>query len=295
MKQLDGEKKRDRGAYKCPPADTDETCLAGKGGGRGSSFNGVIASNDTLPETFSGNFSPDYSIAVSLCYGVREERRRRRSRNSRIFVQTILHSPARSGKRWSLSDIAGNKRARYPRVLFRAKFALEKKREGWKKRNEEKKIRGITVNKIESNDSWRGEEEREGERSQSVGSEEIKVLTGLYRDFTAQYPTDAVRGLTSVDGRVDVVPVGLRSERQKVHGTVDQHLAYVRYREDRRLVPHEPINPRQRAALGRAMDHGPGLVREFNRGAWLRDQHRPLTVQHHSPPCNMDRATRPLL
>lgn len=36
-------------------------------GGRGSSFNGVIASHDAPPETFSGNFSPDYSIAVSLC------------------------------------------------------------------------------------------------------------------------------------------------------------------------------------------------------------------------------------
>lgn len=84
-------------------------------GGRGSSFNGVIASHDAPPETFSGNFSPDYSIAVSLC----NERRRKRGRR-RIFVQTILHSPARSGKRWSLSDIAGNKRVRYPRVPFRA-------------------------------------------------------------------------------------------------------------------------------------------------------------------------------
>lgn len=84
-------------------------------GGRGSSFNGVIASHDAPPETFSGNFSPDYSIAVSLC----NERRRKRGKR-RIFVQTILHSPARSGKRWSLSDIAGNKRVRYPRVPFRA-------------------------------------------------------------------------------------------------------------------------------------------------------------------------------
>lgn len=58
---------------------------------------------------------------------------------------------------------------------------------------------------------------RTGRGKQSVGSEEIKVLTGLYRDFTAQHPADAVRGLTSVDSRVDVVSVGLRTEWQKIH------------------------------------------------------------------------------
>lgn len=241
-----------------------------------------MRATNTLPETFSGNFSPQITPSRFL-YTTEEEEEEDLCPND-----FALPSARRSGDRLAISLVILGAR------LFRAKFALKKRRGRGKKQRtgrKEKKEESKNRNRGESEvkvTATRGEEESE-ERG-SVGSEEIKVLTGLHRDFTAQHPTDAVRGLTSVHGRVDVVSVGLRSEGQKVHGTVDQHLAYVRYGEDRRLVPHKPINPRQRAALGRAMDHGPGLVREFDRGARLRDQHRPLTVQHHSPPCNMDRA-----
>jgi len=94
-------------------------------------------------------------------------------------------------------------------------------------------------------------------------------LTGLHRDFTAEHLADAVRCLAPIDGRVYVVPVAFRAERQEVHGAIHQHLTDVRYRQDRRAVAHQPVDPRQGTAVSRAMDHRPGVVRELHARARL--------------------------
>jgi len=107
-------------------------------------------------------------------------------------------------------------------------------------------------------------------------------LTSLHRDFTAEHLADAVGRLAPIDGRVHVVPVALGAERQEVHGAIHQHLTDVRYRQNRRAVAHQPVDPRRGAAVGRAVDHRPGVVGELHVRARLRDQHRPLAVQHHS-------------
>lgn len=94
-------------------------------------------------------------------------------------------------------------------------------------------------------------------------------LTGLHRDFTAEHLADAIRRLAPIDGRVYVVPVALRAERQKVHRAIHQHLTDVRYRQDRRAVAHQPVDPRRGTAVGRAVDHCPGVVRELHARARL--------------------------
>lgn len=129
-----------------------------------------------------------------------------------------------------------------------------------------------------------------GERGRGRGRNKGDAfsLTGLHRDFTAEHFADAIRRLAPIDGRVYVVPVALRAERQEVHGAVHQHLTDVRYRQDRRAVAHQPVDPRRGTAVSRAVDHRPGVVRELHARARLRDQHRPLAVQHHSSSCNRE-------
>jgi len=123
---------------------------------------------------------------------------------------------------------------------------------------------------VKAQSAGRKRETEDTARGESVRNKGAAFsLTGLHRDFTAEHLADAIRRLASINGRVYIVPVALRAKRQEVHGTVHQHLTDVRYRQDRRAVAHQPVDPRRRTAVGRAVDHCPGVVRELHARARL--------------------------